>query len=292
MAHPVTGHELAERLERGEVVHYPVSPFPLPAEDDRRFLCEQRLASRAHKNISYDPHTGTAAGFLHRSSEQAERLRRLLAAWSCTATSWLAGVLPRYTRHWELDRVSFRPEEEATRKLRQKARNDLLHVDAFPSRPTNGRRILRLFVNLNFTEPRVWVTSDPFPVLFARYGKEAGLPGAVPEGLFARLTGGVARVFRPGRLRRTPYDSFMLRFHDFLKADDEFQEKTRKKLWNFLPGSVWMCLTDAVSHAVLRGRYALEHSYFLAPQDLALPDMAPAAILASACGRPVLRRAA
>ena len=42
--------------------------------------------------------------------------------------------------------MSYRPVEEATRKLRLKARNDLLHVDAFPTRPTNGWRILRCFV--------------------------------------------------------------------------------------------------------------------------------------------------
>ena len=53
-----------ERLERGEVIYYPVCPFPLPEGDDRLFLHAQQLASRAHKNISYDPATGRAAGFL------------------------------------------------------------------------------------------------------------------------------------------------------------------------------------------------------------------------------------
>src|SRR5271154_6832068 len=47
-----------------------------------------------------------------------------------------------------------------------------------------------------------------------------------------------------------------------LKAHDEFQERAPKKLWTFPPGSVWLAMTDACSHAVLRGRFALEHSYF------------------------------
>src|SRR5205807_1069566 len=128
--------------------------------EDYRFLLEQRLASRVHKNISYDPHTGKAGGFLHHSPNQAEQLRQLLKAFSQRATAWLAAALPDYARSWNLDRVSYRPLEEATRKLRLTARNDLLHVDAFPSRPTNGYRILRLFANVNPTEPRVWVTSD------------------------------------------------------------------------------------------------------------------------------------
>ena len=35
--------------------------------------------------------------------------------------------------------------------------------------------------------------------------------------------------------------------------------------------SAWLAMTDACSHSVLRGRYALEHSYFVAPANLALP---------------------
>src|SRR5712692_2219263 len=171
-----SGSCLEERLERGDIEYYPVCPFPIPQGQDRLFLLEQRLASRAHKNISYDPHAGKAAGFLRHSAEQAERLRHLLAVFSQNATCWLASQLPRYMPGCRLDRVSFRPEEEATRRLRLKARNDLLHVDAFPSRPTNGQRILRLFVNINPTEPRVWATSDSFAKLLERFGRAAGLP--------------------------------------------------------------------------------------------------------------------
>src|SRR4051794_36148986 len=126
------------RLERGEVVYYPVCPFLLPQGDDMTFLLEQRLARRAHKNVSYDPRRDKASGFLHRSAAQAERLRHVLADFARSLTDWLSGTLPRYAAAWRPDLVSYRPVEEATRKLRLKARNDLLHVDAFPTRPTNG----------------------------------------------------------------------------------------------------------------------------------------------------------
>ena len=53
-----------------------------------------------------------------------------------------------------------------------------------------------------------------------------------------------------------------------------------------------MAFTDVCSHAVLRGRYALEHSYFVAPEALALPAESPPALLERACGLPVLGRAA
>jgi hypothetical protein len=283
--------ELAGRLERGEVVHFPTCPFPLPEGDDRRFLLEQRLASRAHKNISYNPHTGNAGGFHSHAPGQSERLRTLLAGFSRTATAWLAGVLPTYARGWRLDMVSFRPEEEATRRLRLTARNDLLHVDAFPSRPTGGYRILRLFTNVNLTEPRVWVTSEPFGKLLKRYGKQAGLPTAEP-GWAHWVRRGVRGLFSPGARNRSVYDAFMLRFHDFLKKNDAFQENSPKRFWQFQPGCAWLAMTDTASHAALRGRYALEHSYFIAPQTLALPDESPPVLLEHACGIAVLHRAA
>jgi hypothetical protein len=295
----IAGTSLEERLEHGEVIYYPICPFPVPAGEDLTFLLLQQLASRAHKNISYDPQTGKAMGFLRRDAVQAERLRRLLGVFAEEATSWLASMLPRYARKWQRDRVSYRPIEEATRKLRLKARNDLLHVDAFPSRPTNGARILRLFVNVNPTEPRVWATSDPFARLLRRFGEQAGLPSEVLgtrdkilNRLLFRPWSFVLGTCFPGRKRRTVYDRFMLRFHDFLKANDTFQERGPKRYWHFPPGSSWMCFTDTTSHAVLRGRFALEHSYFVAPESLALPEESPPALLEKACGVPVLRCAA
>ena len=103
------------------------------------------------------------------------------------------------------------------------------------------------------------------------------------ERLAERLREGVLGLFRPGRPRRSAYDAFMLRFHDHLKLSEEFQERGPKKLWTFPPGSAWLAMTDTCSHSVLRGRYALEHSYFIAPETLALPDESPAALLTMAC---------
>jgi hypothetical protein len=283
---------LEEPLERGEIIHFPVCPFRLPEGDDHRFLLEQRLGGRIHKNISYDPNTGKAAGYLHQSTEQAERLRGILRSFAESATTWLARTLPRYARSWQRDRVSYRPAEEATRKMRLTARNDLLHVDAFPSRPTRGQRILRLFANVNPTEPRIWVTSDPFAKLLSRFADEVGLPAGHSATWFHRLRQNMLGLFAKSRRQRTVYDSFMLRFHDFLKANDEFQERAPKRFWNFQPGSAWMVFTDTASHAVLRGRFALEHSYFVSPKDLKLPAESPPALLERACRLPVLDQAA
>lgn len=282
---------IAERLERGEVIFYPGCPFPIPEGKDREFLLEQEQGA-GHKNISYDPCRDTAAGFRRVSQGQADRFKEMLADFSRVATHWLGSVLPRYAHSWQLDRVSYRPHEEATRRLRMTARNDLLHVDAFPSRPTNGARILRLFVNVNPTEPRVWMTSDPFAQLLKTYGEAVGLPHNEGLGWKTWLRRDVLSIFQPNRSRTSVYDDFMLRFHDYLKNNDEFQERCTKRYWTFPPNSMWLAITDTTSHAVLRGRYALEHSYFLAPESLALPMESPAALLAKTCGFSVLNRQA
>src|SRR5262245_11851161 len=239
---------LPQRLERGELVHFAQCPFPLPDDNERAFLFQQTLSSSVHKNISYDPAAARLSGFAVRSRDQAERLRESFANFSSRATSWLAQNLPGYAQAWRLDRVSFRPDEEATRRLRHKARNDLLHIDAFPSRPTLGRRILRLYVNLHVSAPRVWVTSERFGPLFERYGREAGLPEAGGIGWARRLRDGFLGLFDPNRRLRTAYDSFMLRFHDFLKTCERVQEESPKRFWVFPPGSAWLLFSDGLAH--------------------------------------------
>jgi hypothetical protein len=279
------------RLERGEVVAFPSAAFTIPQGDDLLLLLDLQLAALS-KNISYDPATKRVSGFVVQDRAQPEPLSRIFETFSNNLTRWLAGVLPAYSKAWTLDRATFRSEEEATRRLRFTARNDLLHIDAFPNRPSQGRRILRVFVNVNPTEPRVWVTSEPFARLLDRYGERAGLPNYHDAGWLEQLGEGVFGIFRPGQLRRSAFDLFMLRFHDFLKRDDEFQEKAAKHLWSFDPGSVWLAMTDACCHGELRGRFALEHSYFVPQSVLALPDEAPAALLERACQRRQPRRAA
>jgi hypothetical protein len=278
-----TANALAERLERGEVLFYPTAPFALPQGSDLEFLLQQELGSLAHKNISYNPSNGKVGGFVRRSTDQVEQLRQIFAHFSASVTEWLTRVIPQYRQGCQLDRASFRPQEEATRRLRPTARNDLLHVDAFPNRPSQGNRILRVFANINPREPRIWVTSDPFAKLLKRFGEAAGLPRRSGSLWVRQLGQDVLALFRPGRVRRSEYDLFMLRFHDYLKSNEDFQERGPKYLHTFPPGCVWAAMTDTCSHAVLRGRYALEHSYFIPPTVLALPEESPPVLLEKLC---------
>jgi hypothetical protein len=283
--------DLEQRLEEGELVTLPTCPFQLPEGDERPFLFEQRLSS-SKKNISYHPETGAVSGFEYRSQAQATRLARLMRAFADHAFEWVRAALPRYKDGCRLDRAGFHPEEEATRKLRLTARNDLLHIDAFPSRPTQGARILRLYVNIHPTDARVWITSESFAKLIARHGNEVGLPNLFTEGWAWRFGQGLLSIFQPGSNQRTVYDRFMLRFHHFLKTHDRFQEEAPKRFWHFPPGTTWLAFTDSLSHADLRGRFALELSLFIAPHVLVRPELSPAALLERAAGIPVLPRAA
>src|SRR5262249_5794397 len=157
-----------------------------------------------------------------------------------------------------------------------------VHIDAYPSRPTNGDSILRLYVNLNRSDPRVWVTSETIEKLLERYGTAVGLPTSPGTTWTQRLTQGLFGLFQTRGKVRSAYDAFMLRFHDFLKSNDEFQEYCPKRYWHFPPGSAWLVMGDTLSHAVLRGRYALDHSIFVAPHTLALPEQSAPALFAKA----------
>lgn len=289
VAQPCSPESIIQDLERGEVLFFPTAPFQLPGAEDLQFLRTQQLVGLSHKAISFDPGNGQVSGH---GGPHEQRLVALLATFGQMVTRWLAEAFPSYATQARPDRVSFRPDEEATRRLRLTARNDLLHIDAFPNRPSWGDRILRVFANVNPVDPRVWVTAASFAALLAKYGEVAGLPGRRAGGWFDHLGWGMLRALHSAGRARCAYDAFMLRFHDYLKRCDEFQERARKRLWHFPPGSAWMAFTDACSHGELRGRFALEHSFFIRSEGLLLPQEAPAALLERFCRDHGSRRAA
>ena len=163
-----------ELLERGQVLFFREPPFDLPRED-RDFLVAQEWAElRMHKNVSYRPTEDILRGVTG-DAATVERVHAILRNYSAQLIDFLTKFLLPYAGKWTVDFSSFRPFEEERRGLPLHKRNDLLHVDAFPSRPTRGGRILRVFTNLNPTKPRVWNTTDSFEVLARRYAKDAGL---------------------------------------------------------------------------------------------------------------------
>lgn len=277
----------AGQLERGNVLLLPSSSFALP-EADLEFLLRQRQVSSAyHKNIAYRPLAGRLTGYETAERTDAEQLKAILQNFSQQATRFVKRTLAPYGDRIRLDFASFRPIEEQGRANRKRARNDLLHTDAFPTRPTNGDRILRFFVNVNPSVSRVWITSETFGPLAERYGRAAGLDSTA-RAARSRIAHAARELGRTlGLVVRSPYDRFMMRFHNWLKENDEFQQSCPKLRWQFAPGAVWMVYTDMVSHAVLSGQYAVEQTFFVSRGAMLDPALSPAGVLERLCGCPV-----
>jgi hypothetical protein len=271
-------------LERGNILYFPRTPFALP-EAERELLRSTGLSSSSHhKNIAYRPAEDKVTGFDPAAVSDPERLRAVMRSYSERALAFLWELLPRYMEKARVDFASFRPQEEEGRDLPTKKRNDLLHVDAFPTRPTRGDMILRFFTNIHQTKPRVWMTSDPFGALAPRYASDAGLPALAmhPKGSFASR---VLGTFGGVEAKRSAYDRFMLGFHDYLKFNGEYQQSCAKYRFEFPPDSTWMVFTDVVPHAVLSGQYALEQTVIVGRESLAGRENAPIEILQGLCGR-------
>src|SRR5579863_9409455 len=163
-----------EMLESGQILFFRELPYNLPGTD-REFLLSQEWAElRLHKNISYRPGEDVLKGVAG-TTETNARIHTIMRNYSAQVIEFLRKFLIPYSGKWILDYSSFRPFEEERRGLPLHKRNDLLHVDAFPSRPTRGGRILRVFTNLNRTQPRVWNVTGPFERLAREYAEEAGL---------------------------------------------------------------------------------------------------------------------
>ncbi len=282
---PEREKECCRVLEGGSVLVFPRTPFPV-SEDDRAFLQKRRQTEAGyHKNIAYRPASDRVTGVAREQPEDARRLKDVLGRYARTALGFAAELLPGYARRWTIDYASFRPQEEAGRKLSQHSRNDLLHFDAFPTRPTRGDRIFRIFTNVNPSAPRVWRTGETFPELAQRFAVESGVLGrASAPTVGDRLRNAAGRAGLPFPVR-PPYDEFMHRFHNYLKDNDAYQERARAERLEFPPDATWMVFTDAVTHSVLQGQFALEQTLLIARDSLFFPEQAPINVLEKLAGR-------
>jgi hypothetical protein len=276
-------------LERGELLFLRDCPFEFPDADREFLLSQKQSAFKGHKNISYRPGQDILRGAAEESPEAAKHLQDVMRRYSAEVTKFLGKFLSPYAAHWKLDFASYRPLEEQNRDLPVHKRNDLTHVDAFPSRPTGGGRILRCFININPQRARVWEITEPFTVIAKKYADDAGLKhfaaGAnSPLNMFLRNVAPVLKAVGVKGADRSAYDRFMLRFHDYLKENTDYQQKWPKQRLEFPPGSVWMVYTDTVPHAVLSGQYALEQTYIVPLKAMVAPQVAPIRVLEQMCG--------
>jgi hypothetical protein len=278
-----------ERLEAGEILHFPETPVPIPAGDLEFLLGQHQTGSALHKNIAYKPVRGELSGVDEKTTNPVEldQLRAVMRRYSASVAAFLKDFLAPYAGRWVLDYASFRPIEEQGRDLALRKRNDMLHTDAFPTRPTRGRRILRFFHNIHPTRTRDWVVSEPFARVVGAFAPgRLAIPHADGPAANAvkRLAQAVGLASVVPQLKRTPYDQFMMELHNAMKENAEFQRDCPKESVNFGPGSSWMVYTETVPHAVLAGQYALEQTFLIDPAAMVTPESAPVAILEKMAG--------
>jgi hypothetical protein len=289
---PEQSRAFCAQLEAGDILYFPQTPVPLSAGDTSFLLGQQQADSSLHKNIAYKPNSDRLSGFDTKTADPAavQRLHQIMRGYSTSVVHFLTRFLAPYQQHWKLDYASFRPQEEQNRDLPLRRRNDLLHTDAFPTRPTHGARILRFFNNVNPTRTRDWIVSDPFPATVRQFAPREIAPH--PGSALSRIGKASARAIGLGAaipsLKRSPYDDFMMRFHNFLKENPRFQSDCPKYHFEFPPNSSWMVYTDTVPHAVLAGQYALEQTFLIRPEAMVRPEISPLKILEEIAHAPLI----
>jgi len=276
------GDRLCRQLESGQVLVFRQVPFAFP-EEDRKFLLSRSAAeSRFHKNISYRPASGALNGAADGSDR--DRLLDVMQRFSREASAFVKRILSPYAVKIRLDYASFRPLEEQNRNLPLHKRNDLLHVDAFPTRPTRGDRILRIFVNINPAAGRVWNVGLPFQEFVPELVGSRQLHPPQRSKAAQLLARTVSQIGLPVA-DRTHYDEYMLYLHDWLKENTGFQKDSPKREIVFPSGCCWMVYTDGVPHAVMSGQFALEQTFIVPLDALVSPEVSPLRVLESATGK-------
>jgi len=262
------GAATAEALETGHVLYLPRLGFRIETTEES-LLTPTILAGA--KNTSFDPGSGKLGGTTL-AGAPAETLKGLMRRFSAAAAALVDRLFPTYRGGVTVARASFRPAEIAGRATSWRKDDTRLHVDSFPATPSGGQRILRLFTNINPSgRPRSWRIGDEFEAVARRFAPGLRLP--VP------FSGRALALLRLTKTPRTAYDALMLQLHDAMKADEEFQRRSRQEAVDFPAGSTWVAFTDQVGHAAMAGQYQLEQTFLLPVQAMLDDSRSPLRIL-------------
>jgi hypothetical protein len=264
-----------DALESGDVVYLPRLPFRVE-ETERAFL-SPGVADEKSKNVSLDPTSSSIKGTVLIDPERS-RLQAMLERFAMSATQLVSDLFPEYAAGLERARTSYRPVEIVGRSYSPRKDDKLLHVDAFPSTPTHGRRILRLFSNIAPDgKNRVWRVGEPFQDCAQKF-----LPTLRAQNSFvAWLLAAVGAT----KSKRSDYDQLMLGLHDGAKNDGDYQKNSPQVEIAFPPGTTWLCYTDQVLHAALAGQFALEQTFHFDIAYMADPTRSPLKVLERIAGR-------
>ena len=256
-------------LERGKVLFFPTLAFEVLPQEQRLF--DPAIADPKRKNISLAPNGGALVGVQGDDATQ-QSVRAMVSRFQRQAHELVDALLPEYRGKLRSAPTSLRLHQVETRHTSWRKDDSRLHIDAFPSRPNRGERILRVFVNVNPAgNPRVWRVGEPFDTVAQRF--VPGIKPAMPGSAWLLDTLGITKS------RRSEYDHLMLNLHDAMKADLTYQRDAQQQTMPFPAGSAWVCFSDQTSHAVMSGQFMMEQTCFLAAADMVEPACAPLAVL-------------
>lgn len=265
-----TQQEAIRELESGQILHFPELNFSL-TDQEKKFLSPNYVCPKA-KNISYNILNDRLGGTQNLTEETNLQLKRMLQRFSKNSLSLIESLLPGYKQDLIIARTSFRPVEIDGRKTSFRKDDKRLHIDAFPSSPNQGKRILRVFCNINPNgEPRIWRIGEPFPKVAAQFLPKIKkpLPGKLKTLQLLKLT----------KSYRTLYDHYMLHLHDQMKMNEHYQQTAEQKEIAFPAGSAWIVQTDDVSHAAMKGQHLLEQTFYLPVHAMQNANNSPLRIL-------------
>jgi len=258
----------ADDLEAGRILHFEKLPFSVA--NSEQLLFNPAIQKKGVRNISLS-NNGTLKGADLGVQDQIT-LTQFILRYRVLAQNLIETAFPKYTEHLRIAPTSFRPNQVETRTQSIRADDKRLHIDAFPTRPNNGERILRVFMNVNLAgKPRVWRIGEPFADI-ANY--------FVPKiKQYSKFQASILNALRITKSLRSEYDHLMLGIHDGMKMDDKYQENCNQLTYGFAPGSVWVCYSDQTAHAVMSGQYMMEQTYHLPIHALYSPEKSPLAVL-------------
>ena len=274
-AHPRP--EWTQAVEAGKVLYFPKLGFELTPEEQP--LLREDMLKAGSRNVSLGA-DGVLKGAGGTEAEQ-KLLAAMVGRFRQQALGMIDGLLPEYQGLLRVAPTSFRPKQVETRAQSIRADDQRMHVDAFPSRPNYGERILRVFTNLNpHGVPRVWRVGDDFETVARQF-----LPKAKPYRLWQAKALNALHVTKS---LRSEYDHFMLQLHDLMKFDEHYQKNGTQLKMPFPPGSVWVCFSDQATHAVMSGQFMMEQTLYLPPGREVNPESSPLSILTRLVGRPLV----
>ena len=264
----------AAALESGKILFAPDLHFDL-APKERCFLSPDCLDVKS-KNVSYRPATSALQGTSSTGSD-GEDLKAMLRRYYEQSSALIRALCPEYRERLAAGFTSFRPAEIAGRATSWRKDDTRLHVDAFPSRPLQGLRIMRVFSNVNPSVPRVWRVGEPFEQVAKTFLPHIRPPFPGSSWLLYRL--------HVTKSLRTPYDHLMLGIHDRMKADEVYQRECSQTELAIPPGATWACFTDSVSHAAMSGQFAFEQTFYLPVDAMHDASRSPLRVLERLTGR-------